>query len=124
MSRVFTTSSKYYSIDNGLINLYENITNNYAKQLENIVFLKLKRDFLQIFYGALQNGKEIDFIVKTDTGNFKKYQVAKTLTEANKKRELSSFLYTDKYIGTDNNMNHTAINIFALILLKAKSQIR
>lgn len=104
LSRVFTTSSKYYSIDNGLINLYENINNNYAKQLENIVFLKLKRDFLQIFYGALQNGKEIDFIVKTDKGNFKKYQVAKTITEENKKRELSSFLYSDKYLSTENNI--------------------
>lgn len=104
LSRVFTTSSKYYSIDNGLINLYENITNNYAKQLENIIFLKLKRDFPQIFYGALQNGKEIDFIVKTEKGNFKKYQVAKTITEENKKRELSSFLYSDKYLGADNNI--------------------
>jgi len=104
LSRVFNSSSKYYSIDNGLINLYENITNNYAKQLENIVFLKLKRDFLQIFYGALQNGKEIDFVVKTDTGKFKKYQVSKTITERNKKRELSSFLYSDKYLGTDNNI--------------------
>ena len=104
LSRVFSTSSKYYSIDNGLINLYENINNNYAKQLENIVFLKLKRDFLQIFYGALQNGKEIDFIVKTDKGNFEKYQVAKIITEENKKRELSSFLFSDKYLGTENNI--------------------
>ncbi len=104
LSRVFSTSSKYYSIDNGLINLYENITNNYGKQLENIVFLKLKREYLHIFYGALQNGKEIDFIIKTDTGFFNKYQVAKTLTEDNKKRELSSFLYSDKYLGTNNNI--------------------
>lgn len=104
LSRIFTTSSKYYSIDNGLINLYENINNNYGKQLENIVFLKLKRYYSQIFYGALQNGKEIDFIVKTDKGNFIKFQVAKILTEENKKRELSSFLYSDKYIGTENNI--------------------
>lgn len=34
LSRVFITSSKYYSIDNGLINLYENINNNYAKLLD------------------------------------------------------------------------------------------
>ncbi len=104
LSRVFATSSKYYSVDNGLINLYENINNNYGKQLENMVFLKLKRDYSRIFYGALQNGKEIDFIVKADNGKFKKFQVAKTVTKENIKRELSSFLFSDRYLGAEDNI--------------------
>lgn len=68
--------------------------NNYAKQLENVVFLKLKQSSSAVYY-SLQNNKEIDFIAKNSIDTYEKYQVTMTLTDANKDRELSAFLNAD-----------------------------
>ena len=103
LRQVFSGNKKYYSVDTGLVYLYRDIVGNYAHQLENIVYLKLKRDHRDIYYGALQSGKEIDFIVKEENNKFIKYQVAKTLNLENRKRELSSFVQSDKYMGKENN---------------------
>ncbi len=103
LRRVFSGNKKYYSVDTGLVNLYRDIVGNYANQLENIVYLKLKREYRDIYYGALQIGKEIDFIVNKGNDKYLKYQVAKTLNLENRKRELSSFVQSDEYIGKENN---------------------
>lgn len=104
LKRVFDVNKKYYSVDTGLINLFQKINNNYSKQLENIVFLKLKKMFPTVYYGALDNGKEIDFIVKDTTGLFHKYQVTTTLTNSNEDRELSSFVTADNYLNKAHNI--------------------
>jgi len=51
-----------------------------------------------IFYGTLQNGKEIDFISQK-RHVYAKYQVTKTLHADNYKRELSPFTFSDQYSG-------------------------
>jgi predicted AAA+ superfamily ATPase len=104
LKRIFNTNKKYFSVDMGLINLFQNINNNYSKQLENIIFLKLKHCDSKIYYGALENGKEIDFIVQDAQSTFYKYQVTQTLTYENKNCELSSFIFSDKYLNKMNNI--------------------
>jgi uncharacterized protein len=89
LGKLFGTTRKYYAVDTGVVNLYPGMVSNYSKQLENIVFLKLKRNRKQINFGALPSGKEIDFITQTVDGKFEKYQVTQTLHKDNYDRELS-----------------------------------
>ncbi len=104
LQRVFSKNKKYYAVDPGLINLFGNTGTNYARQLENVVYLKLRRLYPHIYYGALANGTEIDFITKTRNGQFMKYQISKTLHAENTKRELTSLAQSDQYLGKGNNI--------------------
>lgn len=104
LQRVFSKNMKYYAVDTGLINLIGNTGNNDSRQLENIVYLKLRRSYPQVYYGALANGVEIDFIVKTREGQFLKYQITKTLHVDNIKRELASLAQSEHHLGRGNNI--------------------
>ncbi|KPA18372.1 ATPase [Candidatus Magnetomorum sp. HK-1] len=97
-SQIFSGKKKYYAVDTGISNLYCDYLRNYSNQLENIIFLKLLHDDFDIFYGTLQNGKEIDFITKK-RNVYAKYQVTKTLHAGNYTRELSPFTFSDQYSG-------------------------
>jgi len=97
-SQVFSGKKKYYAVDTGISNLYCDYLRNYSKKLENIVFLKLMRDDYNIFFGTLQNGKEINFITQK-RNIFAKYQITKTLHADNYTRELSPFTFSDQYSG-------------------------
>ena len=77
---------------------------NFSKQLENIVFLKLKRDQKTLSFGALSSGKEIDFIAQAKDGSIEKYQVTQTLQDDNYEREMSSFLMTDTNLEFGDNI--------------------
>jgi len=102
--KVFGVSKKYYATDTGLVNLYDSVTNQYSRHLENIVFLHLKRMDGTLFFGALPNGKEIDFIVKNRDRTFDKYQVCQSINEENRKRELGNFLLTDAHLSCGRNI--------------------
>jgi len=104
LGKLFGTTRKYYAVDTGVVNLYPGMVSNYSKQLENIVFLKLKRNGKQINFGALPSGKEIDFITQTANGEFEKYQVTQTLHKDNYNRELSSFLLQNTYLKDGKNI--------------------
>jgi predicted AAA+ superfamily ATPase len=104
LKRIFNINKKYFSVDTGLINLFQAINNNHSKQLENIVFLHLKHSDKKIYYGALENGKEIDFITEDRANIFYKYQITQTLTIENENRELSSFIFADKYLNKMHNI--------------------
>ncbi|OPX34765.1 MAG: hypothetical protein B1H12_09865 [Desulfobacteraceae bacterium 4484_190.2] len=104
LGKFFGTTRKYYAVDTGVVNLYPGMVSNYSKQLENIVFLKLKRDRKKIYFGALSSGKEIDFIAQTADGGFEKYQVTQTLHKDNYDRELSSFLLQNTYLEDGKNI--------------------
>jgi len=104
LGKLFGTTRKYYAVDTGVVNLYPGMVSNYSKQLENIVFLKLKRNRKQINFGALPSGKEIDFITQTATGEFEKYQVTQTLHKDNYDRELSSFILQNTYLKDGKNI--------------------
>lgn len=106
--RVFDNSKKYYSVDVALSYLYHDLGNNFSKRLENLVYLKLKRDkrFTSIYYGYDES--EIDFISLNRRENlFEKYQVTQELNEKNRDREFDPLVYSDPY--TKNSVNHLLV---------------
>ena len=72
-----TTPKKIYIIDNGLLlaNTF-NLSPNYGKLFENLVFLDLRRQGKEIFYYKTKSGYEVDFIVKSKHANPELIQVA------------------------------------------------
>lgn len=103
-TKVFNSSKKYYSVDLGPTNIYQPLSGNYGKQLENLVFLELKRrnPLGQIYYA--KNGREIDFIVRHCRSKiFDKYQVTYELNSDNKEREVSAFTIADQYLSQGEN---------------------
>jgi len=101
--RIFETTKKYYVVDTGLINFFDSTTQNYSKQIENIVFLQLRKSQESVYFGHLKSGKEIDFITKNEDSTFDKYQITVTLTNENQKRELSPFNVADQYLAKGEN---------------------
>jgi hypothetical protein len=104
LGKVFSTTRKYYAVDTGLINLYPNTVSNLSNQLENIVFLNLRKQPNPIYFGSLASGKEIDFIQQTEDGSFGKYQVSQTLHPDNYHRELSPFMLKGTYLEKGSNI--------------------
>ena len=104
LGKLFGTTRKYYAVDTGLVNLCRGTTSNYSRQLENIVFLKFKKDRRHTYFGALLSGKEIDFITQTADGKFEKYQVTQTLHKDNYDRELSSFQSQNTHLQYGKNI--------------------
>ena len=98
-SRHFATSRKYYAIDTGLASIVRPVEENRSFRLENIVFLELKRRGADVFYGSSDSGREIDFLTRTGDG-WEQYQVADTLTDENRKRELGAFALAAPHLGS------------------------
>lgn len=59
--RRISSNSKYYVIDTGLRNNALKRVGNYGSQLENIVYIELKRRGYEVFVGDI-NGFEVDFV--------------------------------------------------------------
>lgn len=68
---------KVYAIDNGLVaaNTF-NLNDNFGKNLENQVYLDLRRQGKKIFYYKTSDNYEIDFITQDIYGKFEIIQVA------------------------------------------------
>jgi predicted AAA+ superfamily ATPase len=103
LNRVFSTVRKYYSVDMGLTNFLGGPQRNYSRQLENMVYLKLRQQNLPIYFGELATGKEIDFIIEKQDKEFIKIQITQTLHDDNRRRELSPFTIGDPYIKKGSN---------------------
>ena len=87
-----TTQSKYYCVDMGLRNmLVRGKDSDIGHILENVVYLELIRRGYEVFVGAIDDG-EVDFVAKTDDGQYLYYQVAASTLDPNTlKRELAPF---------------------------------
>ena len=87
-----TTQSKYYCVDMGLRNmLVRGKDSDIGHILENVVYLELIRRGYEVFVGAIDDG-EVDFVAKTDAGQYLYYQVAASTLDPNTlKRELAPF---------------------------------
>jgi predicted AAA+ superfamily ATPase len=103
--KIFNTSKKYFAVDLGITNLYKPAVSNFNKQLENLVFMELKRreTFNELHYGLAQN-KEIDFIYIDQSQCITKYQITLTLNAENIDRELSAFKQADPFLDGKKNM--------------------
>ncbi len=69
-----------------------------------MVYLKLRQQNNKIYFGELENGKEIDFIIENREGKYSKYQVTQTLHDGNYERELSPFSLGDVYLKQHENI--------------------
>lgn len=86
------SQAKYYVVDTGLRNnlLGKDYRDNAGNQLENIVFLELKRRGYTVHVGKY-DGKEIDFVANKD-GAYHYYQVTRQIPEEST-RESDNLLY-------------------------------
>ncbi|MBI2974840.1 MAG: ATP-binding protein, partial [Deltaproteobacteria bacterium] len=101
--KVFSSSKKYFATDVGLTSLFRPSRENLSMKLENLIFLHLKKKNGNIFYGANERGREVDFILRRDDIYYDKYQVCSGLDKDNLARELGVFNLSDKYLkGGDN----------------------
>jgi predicted AAA+ superfamily ATPase len=91
LSRVFSTRKKYYAVDTGLLALVRSPSPNQGVLLEHVVYLALRRRGVDVFFGALPNGIEIDFITRDRSGRYARYQVTTALSAENRRRELAPF---------------------------------
>ena len=101
--KVFSTSKKYYSMDMGLAALFRPLKENYSMRIENLVLLHLMRNFADICYGVNERGREIDFIVRNESGDWNKYQISVQPEEHNLARELEVFALVDKHLKKGEN---------------------
>jgi hypothetical protein len=93
-------AKKIYCIDTGLINqMAFKFSEILGKLYENIVFLELLRRGKKIYFYKLDNGWEVDFLVKDKDKIVSAIQVCYDLADTKtKERELKSLLYTcDKF---------------------------
>lgn len=111
LGRVFETTKKTYSLDNGLTySLQQNISNFNSIYLENTVYNYLLQNwyqtyFFQNLYGKTDtNQKEIDFLVVSNDWQWYAIQVCRKLTEENQPRELWNFELLSKYDKISKNI--------------------
>lgn len=83
---------KVYIIDTGFANSISfKFSEDYGRLLENIVFLELKRNGLEIYYHRQK--KECDFIIKEGLDIIQAIQVTKSLSDINtNKREIDGLI--------------------------------
>ena len=83
---------KVYIIDTGFANSISfKFSEDYGRLLENIVFLELKRNGLEIYYHRQK--KECDFIIKEGLKIIQAIQVTKSLSDSNtSKREIDGLI--------------------------------
>lgn len=77
-----TTPKKVYAVDSGLLiaNTF-NLSDNYGKLFENLIYLDLRRQGREIFYYKTKNGFEVDFIATRKDAKPKLIQVAWNLDD-------------------------------------------
>ena len=81
---------KYYITDLGFYHAVGfKFSQNLGKHLENIVFEQLAREFTDIYYWKSARGKEVDFLVRQQSGITHAFQVTYALTTENRERELA-----------------------------------
>ena len=113
--KLLATQEKYYAVDLGLrrVLLGRQDGSDRGHLLENVIYLELLRRGGEIYIGKTGN-KEVDFVVKSPSGDLSYYQVAYSVaTEETLARELSPLRQIDdnypKYLITldqasfDNN---------------------
>ena len=92
LKKQIANPKKFYAIDTGFSNVVSfNISKKIGANLENIIFLELKRKREEIYYYKTEKGLEIDFLVPGE-GTTRLIQVSVTLeNEATRERELRVF---------------------------------
>ena len=97
LKKQIANPKKFYAIDTGFSNAVSfNISKKIGANLENIVFLELRRKTKEIYYYKTAKGLEVDFLIRKDDVT-KLIQVSVTLeNEETYKRELRVFAEAKK----------------------------
>ena len=92
LKKQLANPKKIYTIDTGLANSVSfQFSENFGRQLENIVFLELRRQSQEIYYH--KNKHECDFITRQNRKVTNAIQVCQSLeNESTRKRELNGLL--------------------------------
>ncbi len=91
LKKQLVNPKKIYAIDNGLIvQNSKTFSDDFGKNLENIVFLSLKSKQKEIFY--FKEEKECDFVVRTGLKISEAYQVCHLLDDFNRQREIDGLM--------------------------------
>ncbi|GEO63474.1 ATP-binding protein [Companilactobacillus nantensis] len=107
------TTAKYYAVDTGLRNttLNRNYHDNYGHQIENIVYLELRRRGFQVDVGK-DDTKEIDFVAHK--GNEVQYYQVTMQLPSNSDREVNNLVSLNdnypKFVLTANRMDVGQVN--------------
>jgi predicted AAA+ superfamily ATPase len=90
--KLLQTLQKHYVVDPALRRLLsDSVPADYGRILENVVYLELLRRFNKVWVGKNRD-KEIDFVVRDNTGKIEYYQVALSVRDAAVlSRELTAF---------------------------------
>jgi len=97
LKKQLANPKKFYAIDTGFSNAVSfSVSQKLGANLENIVFLELKRRGRQIYYYKTEKGREVDFLIQHD-GFTQLIQVSTTLEDAKTRhRELRVFAEAKK----------------------------
>ncbi len=103
------TGAKYYVVDTGLRNTVLGQVGNLGSQLENIIFMELKRRGYEVFVGKLDS-EEIDFVCFR--GEEKEYfQVAYQLPVDSDREQRNLLHITDNYKKTIITLNRMDVGV-------------
>ena len=103
------TGAKYYVVDTGLRNTALGQISNFGSQLENIIYIELKRRGYEVFVGKLDS-EEIDFVCFKD--KIKEYfQVAYQLPVDSDREQRNLLHITDNYKKTIITMNRMDVGM-------------
>lgn len=103
------TGAKYYVVDTGIRNTILGRVGNLGSQLENIIYMELKRRGFDVFVGKLDKG-EIDFVCFR--GNEKHYYQIAYQLPTNSEREHQNLLHiADNYQKTIITLNRMDVGV-------------
>ncbi len=97
LKKQIANPQKFYAIDTGFSNVVSfNISQKIGANLENIIFLELKRRGKEIYYYKTEKGREVDFLIENEDFT-ELIQVSVTLgKEETRHRELRVFSEANK----------------------------
>jgi len=91
---------KVYAVDTGLVNVISNnMTEDFGRKLENLVFLHLRKKYTELYY--FDEKGECDFVAMKNGKVMELVQVCQELTSDNLKRELNGLTRAMLFFGIE-----------------------
>ena len=103
------TNSKYYVVDTGLRNNTLKRVGNYGSQLENIIFMELKRRNYDVFVGSI-DGLEVNFVAFKDQ-KVEYFQITYQMPENSDREQRNLIHIKDNYKKTIITLNRLDVGM-------------
>lgn len=117
VKKQINSPKKIYAIDNGMANCVSfRFSENAGRLLENLVYLKLKKEGRELFYYKTANGLEVDFVCRENKKITELIQVAKEIkSEDTKNRELKAAIKA---------MDETGLNKAIIVTYEDEGEVK